>query len=136
MLPLDVGQTVFLGEQNVELQNLLIGGQVAFFNSTSTTPVAVVTLSMDYEYFDGSTHPEFNPTNLGSWYFWDGIDRGDVAFILIEPNMAVIVRDPIQCDNQDRTGTTVMNTQDLEFRVSTDQICMHGVVGQLNLISI
>lgn len=120
VLPLDVGQTVFLGEQNVELQNLLIGGQVAFFNSTSTTPVAVVTLSMDYEYFDGSTHPEFNPTNLGSWYFWDGIDRGDVAFILIEPNMAVIVRDPIQCDNQDRTGTTVMNTQDLEFRVSTD----------------
>jgi PKD repeat protein len=119
-LDLGQGQSVFLGEKNVPI-NIAQPVEVAFFKYDPNVPVAVVKLN-NIDNFNTENHLEFNLDNLGPWHYWDGPTqtRGIEAFNLVQPNMSVLVRDPEICNNQDRTGTTVMNSQDLEFRVSID----------------
>ncbi|MFH0759228.1 MAG: DUF3821 domain-containing protein [Bacteroidota bacterium] len=117
--------TVFLGEKNVDFSpafiNALGNNRVAFFRISSGVPDSPPVQIVPGDNFDTATHLEFNTNTLGSWYVWDGNARGVELFKLALPNMSVQVIDPVICNNQDRTGTTVMNSQDLQFRVSLDQ---------------
>lgn len=120
-VPLGVGQTVFLGEQNVQVAPGLANQQVGFFNGTSDTPNAVVTLS-NPDTFTTATHPEFNSATLGSWNFLTTTGgRGNLAFVLADPTMLVKVQDVIPTCGNDRTGTSVMNSDDLQFVVGIDK---------------
>jgi PKD repeat protein len=123
-LPGGQAQTVFLGEQNVQLAGVANAPfQVAYFTTSSVVPEAVVTLNSGsnlLDNFDTASHPEFTASRVGSWYMWTGA-RGVEMFKLALPTMAVQVQDVQICNNQDRTATTVMNSQPLQFRTGVDQ---------------
>lgn len=134
-LQLGATQTVFLGEKNVPVLSPAypLPTDVAFFTYDPKVPAAVVKLG-NPDNFDTGTHQEFNSGTIGQWYFWDGVTqtRGPEAFNLVQPNMSILVRDYNQGNNQDRTGTSVMNSQILAFRASIDKNVIARNVNQPN----
>lgn len=123
-LPLDIGDTVFLGESGVNVQAGLLNQEVVCYNPT-TDKIVSLPVVVDAN-FDSTSHYEYNTSTLGTWYFYDPVTGivGTHAFNLATPTMSVSIRDVVQCDGvfHDRSGQTVMNSQDLEFVTGIDQI--------------
>ncbi|MBN1166048.1 MAG: PKD domain-containing protein [Methanospirillaceae archaeon] len=152
--PLNQGETVFLGELDLNLDNVLTYNTVRYnhvaFNVSSSVPPIITTFSTvpgTPEDITTTAHPELTGARTGSWFLWDA-NRDDyvrdptnvpvTAFILADPIFTIRVLDGTvgsPCYGNDRTGTIVMYPQDLNFRVdlNPDVVNRGGITFDIDL---